>query len=112
MGERSLVPMGKIEHVVKEILAKLVGDTASFLQFLGIQKYLFWRKCIIIAWWRLEIIISWWRLEIIVVIVRSFDHCLASESGRCSQVVSSLWCGRSAPTCLDGILMQVFGRLV
>ncbi len=49
--ERSLVPTGKVEHVEKEVLAKLVGDTASFLQFLGIQKYLFWRKCVIIAWW-------------------------------------------------------------
>jgi len=49
-GGGLLVPTGKIEHVVKEVLAKLVGDTASFLQFLGIQKYLFWRKCIIIAW--------------------------------------------------------------
>ena len=36
-GERSLVPMGKIEHVVKEILAKSVGDTARFLQFLEMQ---------------------------------------------------------------------------
>jgi hypothetical protein len=41
-GERSLVPTGKIEkHVLKEVLAKSVGDTASFLQFLEIQKYLF-----------------------------------------------------------------------
>jgi len=33
--------MGKIEkHVLKEVLAKLVGDTASFLQFLEMQKYL------------------------------------------------------------------------
>ena len=41
-GERLLVPTGKIEkHVLKEVLAKLVGDTASFLQFLEIQKYLF-----------------------------------------------------------------------
>jgi hypothetical protein len=39
--ERSLVPTGKVEHVEKEVLAKSVGDTASFLQFLGIQKYLF-----------------------------------------------------------------------
>ncbi len=45
------MPTGKVEHVEKEVLAKLVGDTASFLQFLGIQKYLLWRKCIIIAWW-------------------------------------------------------------
>ena len=97
------MPMGKIEHVVKEILAKSVGDTASFLQFLGIQKYLFWRKCIIVVWWSLEIIIAWWRLEIIVVIVRSFERCLASGSGRWSQVVSSLWSGGGAPTCLDGI---------
>jgi hypothetical protein len=51
LGGRSLVPTGKVEHVEKEVLAKLVGDTASFLQFLGIQKYLFWRKCVIIAWW-------------------------------------------------------------
>jgi hypothetical protein len=49
--ERLLVPTGKVEHVEKEVLAKSVGDTASFLQFLGIQKYLFWRKCVIIAWW-------------------------------------------------------------
>ena len=39
--ERSLVPTGKVEHVEKEVLAKSVGDTASFLQFPGIQKYLF-----------------------------------------------------------------------
>jgi len=40
--ERLLVPTGKIEkHVLKEVLAKSVGDTASFLQFpLGMQKYL------------------------------------------------------------------------
>ena len=39
-GGRSLVPTGKVEHVEKEVLAKsvLVGDTASLLQFLGIQK--------------------------------------------------------------------------
>jgi len=49
-GKRSLVPTGKIEkHVLKEVLAKSVGDTASFLQFLEMQKYLFWRKCIIIC---------------------------------------------------------------
>ena len=50
-GGRSLVPTGKVEHVKKDVLAKSVsvGDTASFLQFLGIQKYLFWRKCVIIA---------------------------------------------------------------
>jgi hypothetical protein len=35
------VPTGRIEYVEKEVLAKSVGDTASFLQFLGIQKYLF-----------------------------------------------------------------------
>ena len=41
-GERSLVPTGKIEkHVLKEVLVKSVGDTASFLQFLEIQKFLF-----------------------------------------------------------------------
>ena len=50
-GGGLLVPTGKIEHVVKEVLAKLVGYTASFLQFLGIQKDRFWRKCVIIAWW-------------------------------------------------------------
>ena len=49
-GERLLVPTGKIEkHVLKEVLAKSVGDTDSFLQFLEIQKYLLWRKCVIIA---------------------------------------------------------------
>ncbi len=95
------MPTGKIEHVEKEVLAKSVVDTASFLQFLGIQKYLFWRKCIIIC-----------MVEIIVVIVRSFERCLASGSGRWSQGVSSLWCGGSAPTCLDGISTRVFGRLV
>ena len=48
--ERSLVPTGKIEkHVLKEVLAKSAGDTASFLQFLKMQKCLFWRKCIIIC---------------------------------------------------------------
>ncbi len=37
--ERSLVPTGKIEkHVLKEVLAKSAGDTASFLQFLKMQK--------------------------------------------------------------------------
>ena len=42
-GGRLLVPMGKIEkHVLKEVLAKSVGDTASFLQFLKMQNYLFW----------------------------------------------------------------------
>ena len=35
------MPTGRIEYVEKEVLAKSVGDTASFLQFLGIQKYLF-----------------------------------------------------------------------
>jgi hypothetical protein len=34
-GGGLLVPTGKIEHVVKEVLAKLVGYTASFLQFLS-----------------------------------------------------------------------------
>ena len=67
--ERSLVPTGKIEkHVLKEVLAKSVGDTASFLQFLEMQKYLFWRKCVIIC-----------MVEFIVVTVRSFERsCLAS----------------------------------
>ena len=50
-GREIVVPTGKVEHFEKEVLAKSVGDTASFLQFLGIQKYLFWRKCVIIAWW-------------------------------------------------------------
>ena len=37
-GERLLVPTGKIEkHVLKEVLAKSVGDTARFLQFLEMQ---------------------------------------------------------------------------
>ena len=32
------MPTGKIEkHVLKEVLAKSVGDTASFLQFLEMQ---------------------------------------------------------------------------
>ena len=96
------MPMGKIEkHVLKEVLAKLVGDTASFLQFLEMQKYLFWRKCVIIC-----------MVEFIVVSVGSFEHCLTSGSGQWSQGESSLWCGESAPTCLGGILMLVFGRLV
>jgi hypothetical protein len=44
------VPTGKIEkHALKEVLAKSVGDTASFLQCLEMQKYLFGRKCIIIC---------------------------------------------------------------
>jgi len=51
-GERSLVPTGKIEkHVLKEVLAKLVGDTASFLQFLEMQKYLFGESASLFAWW-------------------------------------------------------------
>jgi len=45
-----LVPTGKIEkHVLKGVLAKLVEDTASFLQFLEMQKYLFGES----AWWSL-----------------------------------------------------------
>ena len=97
-GERSLVPMGKIEkHVLKGVLAKSMEDTASFLQFLEMQKYLFWRKCMV---------------EFIVVSLGSFEHCLASGSQQWSQEESSLWCGESAPTCLGGILTQVFGRLV
>ncbi len=48
--ERLLVPTGKIEkHVLKEVLAKSAGDTASFLQLLKMQKCLFWRKCVIIC---------------------------------------------------------------
>ena len=43
------MPTGKVEHVKKEVFAKSVGDTASFVQFLEIQKYLFWRKCVIIV---------------------------------------------------------------
>ena len=79
-GGRLLVPMGKIEkHVLKEVLAKSVGDTASFLQFLEMQKYLFWRKCVIIC-----------MVEFIVVNVGSFEHCLASGSGQWSQGESSL----------------------
>ena len=39
------MPMGQIvKHILKEVLAKSVGDTASFLQFLEIQKYLFLEK--------------------------------------------------------------------
>ncbi len=35
----------KIEkHVLKGVLAKSAGDTASFLQFLEMQKYLFLEK--------------------------------------------------------------------
>ena len=67
--------MGKIEkHVLKGVLAKLVEDTASFLQFLEMQKYLFGES----AWWS------------IVVSVGSFEHCLASGSGQWSQGESSL----------------------
>ena len=70
-GVRSLVPTGKIEkHVLKEVLAKSVGDTAGFLQCLEMQKYLFWRKCVIIG-----------MVEFIVVSVGSFEHCLSSGSG-------------------------------
>ncbi len=70
-GERSLVPTCKIEkHVLKEVLAKSVGDSASFLQCPEMQKYLFWRKCVIIC-----------MVKFIVVSVGSFERCLASGSG-------------------------------
>ena len=79
-GERSLVSTGKIEkHVLKEVLAKSVGETASFLQFLEMQKYLFWRKCVIIS-----------MVEFIVVSIRSFERCIASGSGQWSRGESSL----------------------
>jgi len=77
-----VVPTGKIEHVVKEVLAKSVGDTASFLQFSGNSEVSFLEKeC------------HYCMVEFIVVIVRSFERCLAYGSGRWSQGVSSLWCG-------------------
>ena len=87
---------------MKEVLAKSVGDSASFLQFSGDSEVSFFRGSVLLLHGGVPT----------VMIIRSFEHCLASGSGRWSQGVSSLWCGGSVPTYLDGISTQVFGKLV
>ena len=84
-----------------EVLAKSVGDSASFLQFRDSEVSFFGGSASLVHGG-----------VPIVLIVRSFEHCLASGSGRSFQGVSSLWCGGSVPTCLDGMSTQVFGKLV